>query len=132
MFPFSKKSLTENFNFCEVFAVPFVNWNFYKLILLLCFLFTNPSKFYDYWSTHRILFARNNLIIVYIFRKVWVTYRFLYAMHQNKAQGGGTITNDVLKFSKVIEFESSCVVICFSYIYLIVDRRRSFINLKSR
>ena len=132
MFPFSKKSLTENFNFCEVFAVPFVNWNLYKLILLLCFLFTNPSKFFDFWSTHRILFARNNLTIVYIFHKVWVTYRFLFAMHHNEAQGGGTITNDVLKFSKVIEFESSCVVICFSYIYLIVDRRRSFINLKSR
>ena len=35
---------------------------------------------------------------------------------------GGIITNDVLKFRQVIEFESSCVVIYFSYsIYLIID-----------
>ena len=33
----------------------------------------------------------------------------------------GTISNDVLKFRKVIEFESFCVVVCFSYIYLIID-----------
>ena len=28
--------------------------------------------------------------------------------------GGGSITNDVLKFRKVIKFESLCIVICFS------------------
>ena len=39
-------------------------------------------------------------------------------------KGGGTITNDVLKFRKVIEFESSCIVISFSYIYLIIDLKR--------
>ena len=31
-------------------------------------------------------------------------------------------------FGKVIEFESSCIVICLSYTYLIIDRKRSFIN----
>ena len=40
----------------------------------------------------------------------------------------GTISNDVLKFRKVIEFESLCVVVCFSYIYLIIDGKISFIN----
>ena len=45
---------------------------------------------------------------------------------------GADITNDVLKFRKVIEFESSCIVICFSYIYLIVDGKRSFISYESR
>ena len=35
-------------------------------------------------------------------------------------KGRGPITNNVLKFRKVIEFESSCIiVICFSYIYLV-------------
>ena len=42
--------------------------------------------------------------------------------------GGGTVTNDVLKFRKVIEFESSCIVICFSYIYPIADGKRTFIS----
>ena len=42
--------------------------------------------------------------------------------------GGGAIANDVLKFRKVIEFESSCIEICFSYIYLIIDRKRLSIN----
>ena len=45
--------------------------------------------------------------------------------------GGGveeTISNDVLKFRKVIEFESLYVVVCFSYIYLIIDSKISFIN----
>ena len=41
--------------------------------------------------------------------------------------GGGAITNDVLKFRKVIEFESSCIVICFYYIYLI-SLEKEFIN----
>ena len=45
--------------------------------------------------------------------------------------GGGGYTNDVLKFRKVIEFESSRVVIYSSYIYLIIDRKRSFINQES-
>ena len=42
-----------------------------------------------------------------------VTYRFLYAKRHNDAlewgQGGGegVITNDVLKFRKIIEFQSS-------------------------
>ena len=38
-------------------------------------------------------------------------------------KGRGTITNDTLKFSKVVEFESSCIEICFSYIYLIIDEK---------
>ena len=42
--------------------------------------------------------------------------------------GGGAITNDVLKFRKVIEFEISCIEISFSYIYLIIDRKRLSIN----
>ena len=32
------------------------------------------------------------------------------------------------KFRKVIEFESSSIVVCFSYIYLTIDGKRSFIN----
>ena len=57
---------------------------------------------------------------------MWVTYRFSYAMpfSVTLAGGGGwgmgTINNEVLKFRKIIEFESSCIVICFSYIYLII------------
>ena len=42
--------------------------------------------------------------------------------------GEGAITNDVLKFRKVIKFESPCTVICFFYIHLIIDRKRSFNN----
>ena len=41
---------------------------------------------------------------------------------------GLAITNDVLKFRKLIEFESLYIVICFSYIYLILDGQRSFVS----
>ena len=42
--------------------------------------------------------------------------------------GCWTATKDVLKFRKVIKFESSCIVICFSDIYLFIDGKISFIN----
>ena len=35
--------------------------------------------------------------------------------------GGGAISNDVLKFRRVIEFENLSITICFSNIYLIID-----------
>ena len=38
------------------------------------------------------------------------------------------VTNDVFEFRKVIKFESSCIIICFFYIYLFIDEKRSFIN----
>ena len=63
--------------------------------------------------------------------KRWVKYRFFLGMRHNDARGweeGEAFTNDILKFRKVIEFESLCIVICFSYIYLITDWKRSFIN----
>ena len=47
-------------------------------------------------------------------------------MRHNDARGWGTITNDILKFRKVIEFERSCIAISFSYIYLIIDGKVNF------
>ena len=44
---------------------------------------------------------------------------------------GKVINNDVLEFRKAIEFQSSSIVTCFIYIYLIIDGKRSFINLES-
>ena len=41
-------------------------------------------------------------------------------MRHNDVSGWVAITNDDLKFRKNIEFESLCIVICFSYIYLII------------
>ena len=41
---------------------------------------------------------------------------------------GEPITNDVLKIRKIIEFQSSCIVIYFSDIYLITDGKISFSN----
>ena len=41
---------------------------------------------------------------------------------------GGGLSLDDLKFRKVTEFESSFIVICFSYIFLIIDGKRSYIN----
>ena len=38
--------------------------------------------------------------------------------------GGVTITNDNLKFKKVMELESLCIVIRFRYIYLAIDVKR--------
>ena len=42
--------------------------------------------------------------------------------------GGRAITNDILKFRKVIEFESLCIVIYFSYIYIIINGKISSIK----
>ena len=38
--------------------------------------------------------------------------------------GGVAITNDNLKFKKVMELESLCTVIHFPYIYLTLDVKR--------
>ena len=52
-------------------------------------------------------------------------------MHRNEAgkggggggggRGRGAGTKDIFKFKKLIEFQSSYIVIFFSYIYLIID-----------
>ena len=50
-------------------------------------------------------------------------------MCHNDARGWGkAIINDVWKFRKVIEFGSSRIVNLFSYIHLIIEGKRSFIN----
>ena len=36
-----------------------------------------------------------------------------WGVGSGEGRGGLVITNDVLKLRKVIEFESSCIVICF-------------------
>ena len=61
-------------------------------------------------------------------RNEWVTYQFSYVIRHKGACGWGAIINFVLKLRKVIEFESLCVLICFSYIYLIIGGKRSFMN----
>ena len=43
----------------------------------------------------------------------------------------GVVANDVLKIRKVIEFEISCIAMCFPYIYPIIDGERSFISEES-
>lgn len=46
-------------------------------------------------------------------------------------EGGGrenAITNDAFTFRRIIEFEISIIAICFSYIYLMIDEKRQFIN----
>ena len=55
----------------------------------------------------------------------WVTYRFSNAIRHNDVRGWVGCINEVLKFRKVIEFESSCIVICFSYVNSIIDGKIS-------
>ena len=43
--------------------------------------------------------------------KGWVTYWFSYAKRHNDAPGGENITNDVLKFRRIIEFQSSWTIL---------------------
>ena len=52
-------------------------------------------------------------------------------MRHNDAHewGEGVINNDVLKFRKVIEYESSCIEICFPYICLMTDGNISLMKL---
>ena len=52
-------------------------------------------------------------------------------MVPNDAGGWGAIANEVLKFKKFFKFESSCIVIYFSYIYPIINGERSLISKKS-
>ena len=67
------------------------------------------------------------------------TYHFLGVTHidfctqcvlMTLAGGSGAITNDVLKFRKVNKFESSCIVICFSYICIIVGGNNIIYQLR--
>ena len=52
-------------------------------------------------------------------------------MVPNDADGWGAIANEVLKFKKFFKFESSCIVIYFSYIYPIINGERSLISKES-
>ena len=57
-----------------------------------------------------------------------VTYRFSLMTLMGE-RGKGAITNDVVKVRKVIEFESLCIAIYLSYIYLIInDEKKIFLN----
>ena len=42
-------------------------------------------------------------------------------------EGGKSISKDILKFRKFMEFQNSWIVIYLCYIYLIIDGKRSFI-----
>ena len=64
-------------------------------------------------KVHSIIFTWSKKTVVW--SKGWVTYRFSYLYRSTltggSVRGGGaTINNDVLKFRKVIEFESSCII----------------------
>ena len=51
-------------------------------------------------------------------------------MRHNDARASEAITYEVLKFRKIFKFEISCAVTCFSYIYLIINGKRSLIAKK--
>ena len=52
------------------------------------------------------------------FCTLWVIMMFACG----REGGGASVTNDILKFRKVVEFETSGIVICFSYIYRYVQK----------
>ena len=76
----------------------------------------------SFWNTETILyqcsFNLHECTFNYFMDKSHIDFRTQYVIMTLVAWEA--ITNDVLKFRKVIEFESSCIVICFSYIYLII------------
>ena len=60
--------------------------------------------------------------ITFFIAQEWVIHPFSFAMRHNDANGlGEAITNDIVKSREVIEFDSSCIVISFPCIYLIID-----------
>ena len=68
-------------------------------------------------------------ILAYLRGESHIDFRTQCVIVTRAGGGGGGIANDVWKFRKVIEFESSCIVICVSYIYLVViDGKKTFIN----
>ena len=52
------------------------------------------------------------------FCMLWVIMMFACG----REGGGASVTNHILKFRKVVEFETSGIVICFSYIYRYVQK----------
>ena len=108
-------------------------WNLIRLVLSIYLLLYRSEFFPLLNSSEQVSISCINtphlckldlyfLLIKHFFFDLGVaTYRFLYAIRHNDARGWGAIINDVLKFRKVIEFEYSCIVICFSYIYRIPD-----------
>ena len=117
---FSKLQLTQVLEFCFTF---FTNDRMTELRRKLCgfFLCFMPFLSYEVLKMNSLGSFRGELYID--FRTECVTMTLT---------SGAAITNDVLKFRKVIEFGSSCIVIYFFYIYLIVDGKRSFISYESR
>ena len=64
--------------------------------------------------------------ITFFIAQEWVIYPFSFAMRHNDANGlGEAITNDIVKSREVIEFDSSCIVISFPCVYLIIDGKIS-------
>ena len=59
---------------------------------------------------------------------VFKLLEFHFFLNLDHDEGEGrSINNDVLKFKKALEYESSCIVIWLSHIYLIIDGKRSLI-----
>ena len=63
--------------------------------------------------------------------KGWVTYRFLYAKRHNDARVWGPITDDVLKFIKTIEFQSSWIVMNCQWIVYSYTKSAKFMSSNS-
>ena len=120
MFFLASSNLRRYWNFVLLFSptTEWQNWEENCVGFFLCFM---PFLSYEVLKMNSLGSFRGELYID--FRTECVTMTLT---------SGAAITNDILKFRKVIEFGSSCIVICFFYIYLIVDGKRSFISYESR
>ena len=89
----------QTFGWSSLFTI-FVNVKIYAFIFCVCpnTLSENLSKNVKLRGESHIDFRSQRFIMMLV--------------------DGGPITNGTLKFRKVIEFESSCIVICFSLIFI--------------
>ena len=123
---------------CSVYGVRHFTWEWLKQIFYLVYIYiyykANHIYIYIYILYIYILY------IYYIYMMLHVTALIYVPLDVNiwylRAEphidfsmqyliialaGGVTITNDNLKFKKVMELESLCIVIRFPHIYLTID-----------
>ena len=116
--------------FSTTFSIPhylYLLWFLFSMVkfyIKVIFYRINCSRLKEYFQKpdHRNTFAKSSAL-----QRSTILWFFYWLSQVNWGREGG-ITNDVLNFRKVIGFLKFIYVIYLSYIYSIINRKRTFIK----